>query len=89
MMKALLMILDLDGYTNLYNKFHDNSSLSYGEHHWVSKVWRTVMYEMIKTIQIRKAWAIRKAWYNNDWDTMYEIILEWWQIEDVELIAEF
>lgn len=89
MMKALLMILDLDGYTNLYNKFHDTSSLSYGEHYWVSKVWRTVMYEMIRHIQIKKSWAIRKAWYNNDWDTMYEMILEWWQIEDVELIAEF
>lgn len=47
------------------------------------------MYEMIRHIQIRKAWAIRKAWYNNDWDTMYEMVLEWWEVEDVELITDF
>lgn len=89
MFRAFLMILDLDGYTNLWNKFHDYSGLTYGERKWVSDTWRRVMWEMIRQASLRQAWNLRAAWYRNEWDVMYEMILEWYQVEEVEEIANY
>ena len=87
MFKALLLILDLDGYRSLWCKFHDRSSLSYSEHRWVSDNWTLTMWQMVKRVRLGKAWRLRAAWYHNDWDTMYEMLLEWHQIEDPEAIG--
>lgn len=89
MFKALLMILDLDGYRSLGCKFCDKSNLTYGERKWTSDVWRTVMWEMIKRCKLGKAWKIRAAWYCNDWEEMFEMILEWWQVEEVAEISNY
>lgn len=89
MFRALLMILDLDGYRSLWCKYHDRSGLTYGERKWTSDVWRTVMWEMLRKCQIRLAWNIRAAWYQNDWQTLFEMVLEWWQIEDIAEITNY
>lgn len=83
MLTALLNILDLDGYRSLICKFTDHSTISWDEHHWTAELWRDAMFEMLKRAKIRLAWRLRRAWYLNDWDTMYEMLLEWYQIEEV------
>lgn len=89
MFRALLILLDLDGYRSLWCKYHDNSTLTYGERKWASDVWRTVMWEMLREAQIRKAWSIRAAWLNNDWDTVFDMVVEWWKVEDIDIISDY
>ena len=83
MFKILLNLLDLDGYRSLFCKFSDKSTISYEAHCWVADIWRQTFYQMLKQIKIRLAFSLRRAWYVNDWDTMYEILLEWYQVEHV------
>lgn len=87
MFKVLFILLDLDGYTNLWNKYHDNSGMTAGEHNWTEKHWRDVFYQLLKERNIRKALEIRRSWYLNDWGRMYEICLETLKIEYIWAIS--
>ena len=81
MMKALLNLLNLNGYRSLICKFTDKSTITDTQHDWVADNWREVFHETLRRGQIRFAWNIRKYWKLNDWDSMFEMLLEYYKVE--------
>lgn len=80
-MKALLNLLNLDGYLTLFDKFTDQSTITYSQHCWCADIWRDTLHEMLRRGKIRWAWNLWCASQDNDWDTLFELLIEYYQLE--------
>lgn len=83
-MMKLLDVLYLNGYRSLWDKYHDRSGLTSAEHLLCVDKYREVMTSMFKACQFRRCGQLRKAYRDNDWGTIYEMILEWTEAEEIE-----
>lgn len=84
LMMKLLDVLYLDGYRSLWDKYHDRSGLTSAEHDYCVDNYKSVLNDMFKHFQFRRCAELRRAYRNNDWSTIYEMILEWTQAEEIE-----
>lgn len=84
LMMKLLDVLYLDGYRSLWDKYHDNSGFTPAEHRFCVENYHDVMSSMFKAFQFRRCGQLRKAYRANDWGTIYEMILEWTEAEEIE-----
>lgn len=85
MMLMLLDFLYLDGYRSLYDKYHDKSGLTRAEHDFCVIYRKQVESEMFRAFKFRKCLELKRAYKNNDWNTVYEILLEWMRLDPAEI----
>lgn len=83
MMLLWLDFLNLNGYASLWDKYHDTSEVKNvsGLHDWIVANKKDFQNFLFQNHYFKTLYLYKKAFKNNDWDTMHEIMLEFWEIE--------
>lgn len=83
LMLRLLDALNLDGYRNLWDKFHDEGRELYRpERYWVNENYKEVFSDMFRRMKFKKCAEMRRAKKRGEYLTLYYIMQQY--LEEIE-----
>ena len=85
MMLLLSDFLNLNGYNSLWDKYHDKSEVKKvaGLHGWIIENKKDFQIDLFQAQEYKALYHYKKAFKNNDWDTMLKMMFDYWNLEIV------